>query len=60
MNHDLLEACIRDRFDSCDVRYRSDLQRQDEREELIELCYELELDNGFIDDLKNDNRLKQE
>lgn len=60
MNKELLKACIRDRFDSVDLRYRSDLQRQDEREDLIALCYELELDNAFIEDLKNDERFKPE
>ena len=51
---------IRVYFDSIDVRFRSDIQRQDEREEVLRLCYEAELDSAFINEIKMDTEFKPE
>jgi len=51
---------IRVYFDSIDVRFRSDIQRQDEREEVLQLCYEAELDSAFINEIKMDTEFKPE
>jgi hypothetical protein len=60
MNKELLKRMIRVYFDSIDVRFRSDIQRQDEREEVLELCYEAELDSAFINEIKSDTEFKPE
>lgn len=59
MNKDLLKRMIREYFDTIDTRFRSELQRQDEREEVIELAYEAELDTAFIEELKSDHNFKE-
>lgn len=62
MNKELLKRMIRVYFDSIDVRFRSDIQRQDEREEVLKLCEdkELELDSAFINEIKMDTEFKPE
>ena len=60
MNKELLKRMIRVYFDSIDVRFRSDIQRQDEREEVLQLCYEAELDSEFINEIKIDTEFKPE
>ena len=60
MNKELLKRMIRVYFDSIDVRFRSDIQRQDEREEVLQLCYETELDSAFISEIKMDTEFKPE
>lgn len=60
MNKELLKRMIRVYFDSIDVRFRSDIQRQDEREEVLRLCYEAELDSAFINEIKMDTEFKPE
>ncbi len=60
MNKELLKRMIRVYFDSIDVRFRSDIQRQDELEEVLELCYEAELDSAFINEIKMDTEFKPE
>ena len=62
MNKELLKRMIRVYFDSIDVRLRSDIQRQDEREEVLKLCEdkELKLDSAFINEIKMDTEFKPE
>jgi len=60
MNKELLKRMIREYFDTIDVRFRSDMQRQDEREQVLQLCYEAELDSEFINEIKIDTEFKQE
>ena len=60
MNKELLKRMIRVYFDSIDVRFRSDIQRQDELEEVLQLCYEAELDSAFINEIKMDTEFKPE
>lgn len=60
MNQELLKRMIREYFDTIDVRFRSDIQRQDEREQVLQLCYEAELDSEFINEIKIDTEFKQE
>lgn len=60
MNQELLKRMIREYFDTIDVRFRSDMQRQDEREQVLQLCYEAELDSEFINEIKIDTEFKQE
>lgn len=55
MNKELLKRMIREYFDTIDTRFRSELQRQDEREQVIELAIEAELDTAFIKELKSDH-----
>lgn len=58
MNKELLKRMIRVYFDSIPTRYRGELQRTQATEELIELCYELELDTPFITQLIKDSEVK--
>lgn len=58
MNKELLKVIIRDYFDLIPTRYRGELQRTQATEELIELCYELELDTPFITQLIKDSEVK--
>lgn len=60
MNKELLKRMIRVYFDSIDVRFRSDVQRQDEREQVLKLCYKAELDSEFINEIKIDTEFKPE
>ncbi len=60
MNKELLKRMIRVYFDSIDVRFRSDIQRQDEREEVLQFCYKAELDSAFINEIKMDTEFKPE
>lgn len=59
MNKELLKRMMREYFDTIDVRFRSDLQREDERDEVISLAIECELDPAFVDELERDARFKQ-
>lgn len=60
MNKELLKRMVREYFDSIDTKFRSELQRQDEREEVIAFCIEAELDSAFIKELQADNDFKSE
>lgn len=64
MNHDLLEACLRDRLESNRNRFRSDLQREEEREELIKLSGKLSnikyVSKAFHEEFKKDAEFKPE
>jgi hypothetical protein len=59
MNKDLLKRMIREYFDTIDTRFRSELQRQDEREQVIELADKAGLDPAFINELKLDNNFNE-
>ena len=47
-------------FDHIDSLHAADFIKAEMMNDLIELCYELELDNSFIDELRNDTRFKPE
>lgn len=57
MNTELLQQIIRFYFDSIPDRFRGQVQREQADEELIELCYELELSNEFVESLKKDAKI---
>jgi len=60
MNKDLLQSMARMWFDHIDSLHAADFIKAEMMNDLIELCYELELDNSFIDELRNDTRFKPE
>lgn len=55
MNKELLQQIIRFYFDSIPDRFRGEVQREQADEELLELCYELELSSDFMESLKRDS-----
>lgn len=64
MNRELLQQCLRDRLDSNRQRFRSDLQRQDEREELVKIVNKLTSINyigkDFAREFVNDAKFNQQ
>lgn len=62
MNRELLQHCLRDRLDSNRERFRSDLQREEERQELIKIVNKLTLINyiskDFAKEFINDAQFK--
>lgn len=64
MNRELLQQCLRDRLDSNRERFRSDLQREEERDELIKIVNKLTSINyigkDFAQEFVNDAKFNQQ
>lgn len=53
-----LQEIIRREFEFIFSKQIPEFIKQEQAEELYQLCYELELDNSFIDSLKKDAKIK--
>lgn len=64
MNRHLLEQCLRDRLDSNKSRFRSDLQREEERDELVKIVNKLQsinyISKDFAREFVNDAKFKEQ
>lgn len=60
MNQELTKRMVREYFDSIDVKFRSVIQRDEEREAVIEWCEKAKLEKSFIEELKMDADFKSE
>lgn len=56
MNKELLMQIIREYYDGLATKPMPEYLRSERCDEVVALCIELELDNEFIETLKNDNK----